>query len=142
MDPREFQRLALQLATSSGAAERRSAVSRGYYAAFNVASEHLRALKFTLGKGAAAHGEIRLCLVNSGTRELMDAGVTLQELHTRRIRADYQLDNRDAELGSTVDVTVATAAAVISKLDAAFSGSARGAILASITKWRRENGYP
>ncbi|HEY8751336.1 MAG TPA: hypothetical protein VIM11_25360 [Tepidisphaeraceae bacterium] len=142
MDPREFQRLAVQLAASASAAERRTSVSRCYYAVFNVAAEHLRSLKFPVGKGAAAHGEVRLCLINSGVFDLMDAGATLQVLHTARIRADYQMERQDAESGSTASANVATATRLIALLDQSFAGASRSKIQASITQWRRANGYP
>jgi len=142
MDPREFQRLAVRLAGGPTPAERRTSISRCYYAAFNVAAEHLRSLKFPVSKGGAAHGEVRLCLVNAANRELIEAANILQELHTRRIRADYQLDRSDPETASTASTSVATAAKVIQLMDATSSGLNRPQIQSAIAFWRRANGYP
>jgi hypothetical protein len=142
MDPRDFQKLALQLATAGGAAERRTAISRSYYAAFNVAANHLRSMKFPIGKGAAAHGEVRHCLANAGNAELVEAGRWLGSLHSQRIRADYELDRKDVEAGADVSANTATASNVIALLDACFGGPARTPTQAAIAAWRRANGYP
>lgn len=68
MDPRDFHALAVRLATGTApaAADCRTAISRAYYAVFNVAAEHLRGMGFPIGKGAAAHGEVQKCLANGG----------------------------------------------------------------------------
>lgn len=142
MDPRDFQRLAERLAGIDGSAERRSAISRCYYATFHVAMEHLRAMRFPIGKGAAAHGEVQRCLINSGSREVMQAGASMQQLHTHRIRADYDLARKDAELSTTANSAVVRARDSIAMLDSAFAGAARASIQAAITKWRHDNGYP
>jgi hypothetical protein len=56
MDPRDFHRVAEQLARGSTAAHWRSATSRAYYV-FNVGVE-LRSPVVPLSRGAAAHGEV------------------------------------------------------------------------------------
>jgi len=92
MDPRDFLNVARKLASGATAAERRTAVGRSYYSVFNVAAEHLRALGFRISRGAAAHGEVQKCLSNSGDTSLADIASDLNDLHSSRNRADYQLD--------------------------------------------------
>src|SRR5579884_2686180 len=117
MDPREFNRLAQRLAAGSSPAEFRSAISRAYYAVFNVGAEVLRSLGFRVGRGAAAHGEVQFCLQNSGDPEVAAVASELRNLHSLRNRADYQLDRTDAETALIATSTVATASALIHTLD-------------------------
>ena len=142
MDPRAFHTLAQKLAPGPTAADCRTAVSRAYYAAFNVAAQILHDLGFRVRKGAAAHGEIYHCLSNSREPLIDDAAAELNDLHGLRNRADYQLEAQDVERPAVVTKIVATAGAVIRALDSAFSGPRRPQLQAAIATWRRENGYP
>jgi len=146
MDPRDFHTLAGRLAsgptTNLSAAECRTAISRAYYAVFNVAAEQLRDLGFLLGKGAAAHGEVQRCLANSGESLLVAAASDLGDLHSSRNRADYQLDKPDVEKAANAKAVVALAGSLIQTIDGATRGPRRAAILAAVQQWRRANGYP
>src|SRR4051812_36246199 len=122
MDPRDFHTLAVRLAAGSSAADRRTAISRSYYAAFNLAAELLRGLGFAVGRGAAAHGEVQRCLANSGIVQLALVASDLGDLHSSRNRADYQLDRLDVEKSANAQVVVTLGAEVIRLLDAAFRG--------------------
>ena len=141
MDPRDFHALAARLAGGTPA-ELRSAVSRSYYAVFNVAAETLRALNFAIGKGAAAHGEVQKCLSNAGDPTVAAVASDLDALHSRRNRADYQLDRADVENRKNVQGAVSQAGVMIRVLAAAFGGPQRAQLQAAIQKWRRDNGYP
>jgi hypothetical protein len=142
MDPRDFHQLAVRLAAAGGPAEARSAISRSYYAVFNVAAQLLRQMGFAVGRGAAAHGEVEKCLSNSGDADVEQVGSRLSVLHARRNRADYQLDKTDVEDAREARVVVGHASDMIRVLDASFSGLRRAPIQANIQKWRRDNGYP
>jgi hypothetical protein len=142
MDPRDFHRLAVHLSTGAASAEYRSSISRSYYALFNVGAEHLRTIGFSIGRGAAAHGEVHHCLANSGDASLLAVAAELSILHSKRNRADYQLDKRDVESSSAACDAAGIAGSMIQTLDAAFRGPSRAQIQSAITKWRRENGYP
>jgi hypothetical protein len=142
MNPRAFHTLAQRLSPGPAAADCRTAVSRAYYATFNVGAEILRGLGFRVRKGAAAHGEIYHCLSNSGDPAVEDAASELNDLHGLRNRADYQLESQDVERPAVVTKIVATAGAVIRVLDEAFASPRRPQLQAAIAKWRRENGYP
>ncbi|HZL35056.1 MAG TPA: hypothetical protein VFC78_07085 [Tepidisphaeraceae bacterium] len=139
MDPREFTALAIRLtqrATAGTPAECRTAISRAYYAAFNVGAEHLRTMGFRVGKGAAAHGEVQRSLANSGNAGVVAAASELNDLHTSRNRADYQLDRLDVESSANARGFVAQAQVAIRALDAAFGGLERAQLQVSIQKWR------
>ena len=142
MDPREFHTLADRLAAGPSAAECRTAVSRAYYAVFNVGSEILRGLGFAVGRGAAAHSEVQRCLANAGDPAVAAVASDLGDLHSSRNRADYQLDRPDVEKPANARLVVTAAADAIRTLDAAFGGPQRLQIRGAIEKWRRTNGYP
>jgi len=71
MNPREFQQLASKLANGNSPAEFRTAISRAYYAAYNVGVEVLEQMGFRISEGPAGHGEVRHHLNNSGDIEMM-----------------------------------------------------------------------
>lgn len=142
MDPRDFHTLALRLAAGTTPAEYRTAIGRSYYAAFNVAAELLRNLGFPLGKGAAAHGEVQKCLSSAGDPGVAAVAAGLGQLHSRRNRADYQLDKLDVETSKNAVAAVAQAGAMIASLDKAFAGPQRAQLQSTIKQWRRDNGYP
>lgn len=142
MDPRDFLALAKRLSSSAAPAGCRTAISRAYYAAFHVGAAHLRDLGFSIGKGAAGRGEVQRCLMNSGDPAVASAAQALSHLHTRRIRADYQLDRPEAEQPGNVRTLTDVAGDVIQALDSAFRGPRRAAIEAAIRQWRWANGYP
>lgn len=142
MDPHDFHSLAERLAGGATAAEYRTAVSRAYYAAFNVGAAHLRNLGFVIGRGAAAHSEVQRCLANAGDPAVAAAASDLGDLHSSRNRADYQLDRVDVEKAANASAVVALAADLIRTLDEAFQGPRRQQLQAAIQTWRRSNGYP
>jgi hypothetical protein len=144
MNPRDYQAFAerLMAVPTPSAADCRSAISRTYYACFNVGAEWLRASGFPIGRGAGAHGEVRHCLNNCGDPEVAAASSKLSDLHTERNRADYQLDRLDVERPKDARATVQKAATVIRALDVAFNGPGKARLQVSIQTWRRANGYP
>jgi hypothetical protein len=142
MNPRDFQSLALKLAAGATAAERRTAISRSYYAVFNTAAEALRGLGFAVGKGAAAHREVHRCLANSGNNEVELIASELADLHTSRNHADYRLEREDVERPPNALAAATTAAELIRLLDTTFQGPQRPKIQAAIQQWRKSNGYP
>jgi len=144
MDPRDFHSLAVRLVAGASAAavDCRTAIGRSYYPVFNVAADHLRQQGFRIGKGAAAHGEVQKCLSNSGEPVLATVASELNDLHTNRNRADYQLGPGDVEKPAIAQNIAAMAGRLIQYLDASFGGPKNGPIYLAIQKWRRDNGYP
>lgn len=142
MDAREFLTIAGELARRPDAAAQRTAISRAYYAAFNTGAQFLRSCGFRIGKGAAAHGEVYRCLSFSGHTELARAGSDLNDLHSLRNRADYQLDRTDVERPKVALAAVELSWNLIQNMTSAFGGPERVLIEATIAKWRKDNGYP
>jgi hypothetical protein len=144
MNPREYQALAERWVSglSPSGAECRAAISRAYYAAFNVGAEFLRAMGFRIARGGAAHGEVRLCLSNGGDPDVAGAASVLGDLHSDRNRADYHLDRTDVDNSTHAGNAVRKASEAIRALDGAAIGSRRVQIQAAILAWRRANSYP
>src|SRR5438046_1576262 len=117
MDPREFQRLASQLVGGTSPAECRTAISRAYYATYNVAVEILKDMGFPISKGPTGHRDVQNQLSNSGDAEVMKVGSQLTDLHSRRIQADYRLDRTDVENIKTAHTLVEQARKMIQTLD-------------------------
>ena len=118
MDPRSFLHLALILKGGPGAPESyRSAISRAYYAAFNVGVETLKAIGIELSDGPAGHGELRHCLGACGDPDLDDASGLLGTLHGRRRRADYRMDDVDSESRNEADIAYLESRQILESLD-------------------------
>jgi hypothetical protein len=81
MNARSFLVLALKLLSTEKNPEGfRSAISRAYYAAFNVAVEFLEGIDCPIGKGPQSHGKVQHRLSNSDDEELIQVGHDLREL--------------------------------------------------------------
>ena len=97
MDPKDFLRVANDLAKSDETAELRSAVSRAYYAAFHVARKLLVDMGFEISKGSGAHGDICNYLGNAANPTVEHAGNNIGDLKGWRNEADYELDIAEYE---------------------------------------------
>ena len=91
MEPVLFLDVAKKFLTIPSEAAYRSAVSRAYYAVFHAASIFLGKLGFKASKGPQAYGEIPLRFSNCGVADGVEIARCLNELHHRRILADYDL---------------------------------------------------
>jgi len=138
MDPREFHRLASQLVGGTTSAEFRTAISRAYYASYNVAVQILEEMGFRVSRGPAGHGDVQNRLGNSGDTEVMKVGSQLTDLHGRRIQADYRLDRTDVENVKTVRTLVEQSGRMIRTLDECRSEPRRAQIIAAIRDWERK----
>lgn len=97
MDAKEYFDLARKLAQMRTEASVRSAISRGYYAAFHVAKNLVEGLGFTLPKDAAAHDKLYYMLHNAGDKSAEDAAKLLNDLRKRRNFADYDFKRQDMQ---------------------------------------------
>src|SRR5262245_12354696 len=92
IQPRDFLAQAERLLESGLEVDRRSAVSRGYYAAYHLArilvSEKCGVV---LSKTADSHQTIQRCLMSSQHSQLRAAGSRLESLRGERNLADYHL---------------------------------------------------
>jgi uncharacterized protein (UPF0332 family) len=91
MTGRDFLTLARALARGATEAERRTAVSRAYYAAFHVAGDLLADLRFNVPQADRAHEFVYRRLNNSGLATVEAAAKRLHELRRRRNEADYDV---------------------------------------------------
>jgi uncharacterized protein (UPF0332 family) len=115
MNPRDYLRLADELAGGAGEAEWRSAASRAYYGAFHVARALLVAAGFSPPPDAAAHAFVWLRLSNAGHPDVNGAGDRLRDLRRARTWADYDLSHPYPERAAVEQV--ARAMDVIGTLD-------------------------
>ena len=120
MDPRELLQVSMDLARKGSAAAHRSAVSRAYYAAFNVGREVLGRLesKWRL----LQHGELWRYLANCGQGEVEEVGTLGGQLHSARVSADYHMHEPEQENQSTASLAVVGAELIIGALDKECAG--------------------
>ena len=142
MGPREFHRRASQLVGGTSPAEFRTAISRAYYATYNVAVEILQDMGFRINKGPAGHGDVQNRLSNCGDAEVMGVGSQLTDLHSRRIQADYRLDRTDVENIKTARALVEQARRMIQTLDGCRSDPRRGQVITAIQDWEQKVSGP
>ena len=96
MVPQLFLTLAEKLAADTGPAECRSAISRAYYAVYNVGERFLEKMAFRRPK-RDYHIVLQRRLLASGDAEIVQIGSDLGDFHQERIQADYQMEDHDAE---------------------------------------------
>lgn len=137
MGPRDFLRVADELARTDSPAHNRTAVSRAYYAVYNVACDMMQALGFDVERGHAGHEAIRERLLHSGVDRLISVGAGLRRLHQNRVRADYSMQGPHPERRTTVERWLAQATRMIADLDAILAEpSAQQRIIRSATAER------
>jgi len=117
MDPRDFLDVAFDLAGEFREADWRSAISRGYYAAFHVANDFMRRCGFSAPQGGDAHGYAWIRLSNSKDVRLAKAGRDLNDLRQERNAADYGLSQPVVQKQAAHLVRVAET--IVSTLDQA-----------------------
>jgi len=149
MNPRSFLSLAKALvddATNSRiasplhAAACRSAISRAYYATFQVACEFFTSIKLEVGRNAASHITIQHALNNSGDASLIAVGMKLGTLHRDRLKADYEPNWAESDKSRHAAKLILLADEAIAKLDELTSGVASRAfdgtpIASQILNW-------
>ena len=135
MDPRDFLDIAKKLSGGSKAAEYRTAVSRAYYATFHVGADFLKALGCT---GPLGHGDVFKNLSNCCDAELAGVGSELQDLHGKRIIADYRLNNTKNDNSKTTQAVMMQAERMIQALDRCGSGSRRDDIAQALKAYLRK----
>jgi len=95
MNARDYFELAQKLAQMRTEAAIRSAISRGYYAAFHFGKNLVEPLGVNLPKDATAHEKLYRLLNNSGVKSAVDAADWLRRLRQRRTQADYDFARSD-----------------------------------------------
>lgn len=133
MDPRDYYILALELSKKDNPAHLRSAVSRAYYAVYNTGFKLLRDnLGFTVSDGPGGHGDVKRRLRFGGSQELSEAAQKLGELHNKRIKADYFLNDKSVESYKTVEALMKTAGEIITILNSCQTEPKRSQVIKAI----------
>ncbi len=140
MNPRNFQSLASQLVLSRDPAQLRSAISRAYYASYNVGVEILKGMGFRIPKGPGGHGDVAKRLGNCGNTDVTRISSQIAGLHSKRIKADYRLDDKAVEKQKNAQALVAQGKRIIQTLDTQCHGSERQQIIETIREWERKTG--
>jgi uncharacterized protein (UPF0332 family) len=91
MNPTDFIKTANSLKSSREEADRRSSVSRAYYAVFNYIRFYLESQGINVPR-SSAHDKIQKYLKNSGLQIAEDIGKRVDELEDDRVEADYKLN--------------------------------------------------
>ncbi|MCI0357984.1 MAG: HEPN domain-containing protein [Planctomycetaceae bacterium] len=136
---RDFLRLAGRLAVAPPAdeAQLRTAVSRAYYSAFHSAKDYLASLAVQVGHN---HGELHRCLLESGHARAKIAGRRLADLHSFRVKADYDLRASQAGTPVTSQRCVELANDIFAIVDELDSTTARLEVKSGIEAYRRKIG--
>ena len=141
MDPRDFLRHAEAVAASPDAAAQRSALSRAYYAVYNVAVDLLYSLRLRLPSGHAGHEVVRDYLLHSRLSSMQRTAAALANLQSLRVKADYMLRDPHPEQPPVVQEALARARRTIDDLDAAGADpAARARMTTAIQAWERGRG--
>jgi uncharacterized protein (UPF0332 family) len=139
MNPREFLQLAFKLKGGPSPAEYRSAISRAYYAAYNVGVEKLNEMNCPIDETRDGHTQVQFFLNCAGSRELSKASSQLNELRTKRNKADYQLKLLNAETSQNSEAAVIQADRIIKVIDTLLSsGPSREQITDKIKAYRNK----
>jgi hypothetical protein len=146
MDSRDFLKLAEQLvvARTAGAAHFRTAIGRAYYGAFNFGSQILDQLGFPPAENAHGHNQTVRLFQQSGDPELEAAAGLLGDLHTLRLKADYNLKRTEVEKMKVAQAAVESADSIFDDLNAFLSDPARrSAVTATLgPRYRSLTGKP
>jgi uncharacterized protein (UPF0332 family) len=137
MDGSDLIALSGRLVASKSASEAsdRTAVSRAYYGSFHVASAFLSELGFVPLRNANVHAFVRKCLYESGHPDARIAARELGDLQSARNRADYQLNDTEAESRGYAILNVERAHRVVSALNRCQEESSRDTIRHGIAEY-------
>jgi len=137
MDPQQFQYLASGLAEhGTSEPEFRTAISRSYYAVYNVGINLLKDMGFTIPRNSNPHVFMPQHFKFSGNIELIEAAEKIKDLKTKRQHADYELDRTDVEQQQNAKTHVYSADRVINTLEKQCYGNKRDQIIKNMKAWR------
>ena len=140
MSGREFLQVAKKLSRSKGEASLRSAISRAYYALFNVASQYLGELGFTVEKGPGGHGHMHYRLSNSGVEQMIKFSQVLNAMRRQRNNADYDMNAKDFQNQTTCALWIARAELAVTLLDKCDKEPLRSQVRAGIRDYDAKTG--
>ena len=141
MNPRDFLKVATKLSKSDTTAEYRTAISRAYYAAYNVGVELLEGMGCPISKSAVGHEQLSSNFNNSEDIELSKISTQLNDLRSKRNIADYRLERTEIENQKNSQAIVMQAEKMIKFLDRSITGPRRDKIAKSINEYRKRIGH-
>ena len=137
MNPKEFQDLASRLAEYGAfPSDFRTAISRSYYAVYNLGISLLKEMGFTITNKIDAHVLMYRHFNNSGDIALIEAAEKINNLKAKRKHADYDLDRSDVEQKQNAKTIVHSADRLIQTMEKCCNGAKRGQIIKSIQDWK------
>jgi uncharacterized protein (UPF0332 family) len=138
MEGKEFLNVAQKLTQMRSEAAIRSAFSRVYYAVFNTGSKLLAELGFVLPKDAAAHEQLYQRLNNSGISEIVKIADVIKDWRKKRVRADYDMINRDFQSHLECELDLARAKLMIVQLENCYQQPLRSQLKDGIQEYERK----
>ena len=140
MYPRDFNQVAIDIVVrrpATGPAAYRSAISRAYFAALNVAADILTSIGHSPGKGDSKHKKLVIYLQQSGDAVLDNVGRSIDDMRNERNCADYDMSATRVEKLSNARSAAEKARQAIEHLDDFAADSARKtSAAAAIAKYR------
>jgi hypothetical protein len=121
MDWRDYLTLAQELSESPDEAEKRSAISRAYYALFNSSREVVDKYAIEVDEtDPGSHSKIWTALINNGDKTLRFVGTTGSSMKHERVKADYSNPLTIANLPVSTKTIVRNAKTSMDMLDKGF----------------------
>jgi hypothetical protein len=116
MQPERFLDVARRLTAAGGPEDCRSAISRAYYAVFNVAETFLSRMNFHRPK-KDYHPTLQRRLMASLDSEILRVGSDLGDFHEERVQADYHMQSRPPESKANAEAAAEKAQKMIDVLN-------------------------
>lgn len=112
MNPLDFLQVAIKFKDSKEEAERRTSVSRAYFAVYNHVKAFFKSNQVRVSDGSGGHGEVVRYLNQARVTKDRDLGGRIESLRTDRNDADYKLEKERFNI-NTVDIIVSRAEEII-----------------------------
>jgi len=138
MEGKDFLAVAQKLVQTRGEAAIRSAASRTYYALFNTGKKLLNDLGFSLPKDASAHELLYYRLYNSGIPDINALAITIKKLRSKRIRADYEMNDTGFQSHIECEFDIARAKHIIAQLENCYQQPLRNQLKDGIQEYERK----
>jgi len=138
MEGKDFLNTAQKLAPMRNEAAIRSAVSRTYYAAFITGRQLLRELGFYFPPDASVHEQVYRLLHNCGLKDIIELADWLKDLRLRRVRADYDMENREFQSHLKCEFDIVRAKLAIAQLESCYQQPLRNQLKDGIQEYERK----
>jgi uncharacterized protein (UPF0332 family) len=140
MSGQQFLYIAKKLVSMRNEAALRTAVGRGYYAAFNCAVQFLMDLGFPMSQSATDHEKVYYDLKNCGIGEMEETAKILYQLRRRRNEADYKMSSMDFVDHLACEFDLANAKMIINALERFSHEPLRAQLKNGILEYHRKIG--